>query len=130
MNERYAGAKKTLEGMKYILLYQIGHTRNQLAENSATSADRIEASEYDNERDVNLALLEMKVAELDRVVGALTRLEEGNYGKCHECGEGIAPIRLRALPFAIRCKDCEKKMTEGYSRAHSVQRVWALEGDL
>ena len=25
-----------------------------------------------------------------------------------ECGEEIAEKRLRALPFAVRCKDCEE----------------------
>ena len=39
---------------------------------------------------------------------ALRRLEEGTYGYCFECGEEISEKRLRALPFAVRCKDCEE----------------------
>ena len=35
------------------------------------------------------------------------RLEQGDYGNCFDCGEEIAEKRLRALPFAVRCKDCE-----------------------
>jgi RNA polymerase-binding transcription factor DksA len=27
---------------------------------------------------------------------------------CFECGEEISGARLRALPFAVRCKDCEE----------------------
>jgi DnaK suppressor protein len=42
------------------------------------------------------------------VDAALHRLEEGTYGNCFECGEEIAEARLRALPFAMRCKDCEE----------------------
>jgi DnaK suppressor protein len=42
------------------------------------------------------------------VDAALRRLEEGTYGDCFECGEEIAEARLRALPFAVRCKDCEE----------------------
>jgi len=38
----------------------------------------------------------------------LRRLEEGTYGRCFECGEEIAEKRLRALSFAVRCKDCEE----------------------
>jgi RNA polymerase-binding transcription factor DksA len=30
------------------------------------------------------------------------------YGDCSECGEEIVEARLRALPFAVRCKDCEE----------------------
>lgn len=26
---------------------------------------------------------------------------------CIECGEGIDPIRLKALPHAVRCVDCQ-----------------------
>ena len=36
------------------------------------------------------------------------RLEEGTYGDCFECGDEISEPRLRALPFAVRCKDCEE----------------------
>jgi len=42
------------------------------------------------------------------VAAALRRLDEGSYGDCFECGEEIAEPRLRALPFAVRCKDCEE----------------------
>jgi DnaK suppressor protein len=38
----------------------------------------------------------------------LARLEEGRYGLCFECGDEISEARLRALPFAVRCKDCEE----------------------
>jgi len=38
----------------------------------------------------------------------LARLERGDYGFCYECGEEIGEKRLRALPFAVRCKDCEE----------------------
>ena len=41
-------------------------------------------------------------------LSALTRLAEGTYGYCYECGDEIAERRLRALPFAARCKRCEE----------------------
>jgi DnaK suppressor protein len=50
----------------------------------------------------------MKSETLTKVDAALRRLEEGTYGDCFECGEEIAEARLRALPFAVRCKDCEE----------------------
>ena len=40
----------------------------------------------------------------------MSRLDEGAYGYCLECGEEIPELRLRALPFAIRCKDCEEAL--------------------
>ena len=34
---------------------------------------------------------------------ALTKLDEGTYGKCEECGEEIAEPRLEAMPSARYC---------------------------
>jgi DnaK suppressor protein len=38
----------------------------------------------------------------------ISDISEGRYGLCFECGDEIAEARLRALPFAVRCKDCEE----------------------
>ena len=34
---------------------------------------------------------------------ALAKLDDGTYGVCDACGEAIAPERLEALPWAVRC---------------------------
>ena len=34
---------------------------------------------------------------------ALSKLDEGTYGKCEECGEEIAEPRLEAMPSARYC---------------------------
>jgi DnaK suppressor protein len=57
---------------------------------------------------MDFALMEMESATLKKIDEALHRLEEGTYGFCFECGEEISEKRLRALPFAVRCKDCEE----------------------
>ena len=44
--------------------------------------------------------------ELDAVNQALDRLEQGAYGVCVDCGQPIAPQRLAASPYSIRCFDC------------------------
>jgi DnaK suppressor protein len=70
--------------------------------------DAVESSEVDIQDEIEFALIQMKSETLNKVNDALTRLEQGNYGNCFECGEEIAEKRLRALPFAVRCKDCEE----------------------
>jgi DnaK suppressor protein len=70
--------------------------------------DAVESSEADIQEDIEFALIQMKSETLNKVNDALSRLEQGNYGNCFECGEEIAEKRLRALPFAVRCKDCEE----------------------
>jgi DnaK suppressor protein len=70
--------------------------------------DQGESSEVDIQEDIEFALIQMKSETLSKMNEALRRLEEGTYGNCFECGEEIAEARLRALPFAVRCKDCEQ----------------------
>ena len=70
--------------------------------------DAVESSEADIQDDIEFALIQMKSETLNKINDALIRLEQGNYGNCFECGEEIAEKRLRALPFAVRCKDCEE----------------------
>lgn len=50
----------------------------------------------------------MQSETLTQVNEALGRLDDGTYGHCFECGEDISEARLRALPFAVRCRECEE----------------------
>ena len=70
--------------------------------------DAVESSEADIQEDIEFALIQMKSETLNKIDAALRRLEEGSYGDCFECGDEISEARLRALPFAVRCKDCEE----------------------
>jgi len=53
---------------------------------------------------------------------ALRRLEEGTYGYCFECGDEVSERRLRALPFAVRCKDCEEAREVAQQRERQMQQ--------
>lgn len=70
--------------------------------------DVVESAEADIQEDLEFALVQMKSETLNKVNDALSRLEQENYGNCFDCGEEIAEKRLRALPFAVRCKACEE----------------------
>jgi RNA polymerase-binding protein DksA len=50
---------------------------------------------------------------LEEIDAALTRMDEGRYGRCEDCGGEIPQPRLEVLPFALRCVDCEAKREEG-----------------
>src|SRR5271157_392342 len=39
---------------------------------------------------------------------ALKRLDEGIYGNCEECGDEISAERLKVVPFALLCRDCQE----------------------
>jgi len=86
--------------------------------------DAVESSEADIQDEIEFALIQMKSETLNKINDALGRLEQGDYGNCFECGEEIAEKRLRALPFAVRCKDCEeaREMAEKRERQVAARR--------
>jgi len=83
--------------------------------------DEGELSESDVQDEIELSLLQMKAAMLSQIDVALRRLAAGCYGDCAECGKGIARARLRALPFAARCKDCEEANEVAEQRERNSQ---------
>lgn len=70
--------------------------------------DAAEASDSDLQREIAISLTEMTAEMLRRVDEALERLTRGVYGDCAECGDEISLNRLRAVPFALRCRECEE----------------------
>ncbi len=44
--------------------------------------------------------------DLVRIEAAERRIRDGDYGYCEECGEEIAPGRLKIDPMAERCVNC------------------------
>jgi len=47
--------------------------------------------------------------EIERIVAALARIEDGEFGWCVGCGEAIAPKRLENDPAAPNCIGCAGK---------------------
>ena len=83
--------------------------------------DAVESAEADIQEDLEFALVQMKSETLNKINDALARLETGTYGNCFDCGEEIAEKRLRALPFAVRCKDCEQARENAENRERQLQ---------
>jgi DnaK suppressor protein len=84
-------------------------------------ADACENSETDIQNDIKFALIQMKAETLTKISTALGLVEEGAYGYCYECGDEIGEGRLRALPFAARCKDCEEVRENEQNRARVLE---------
>ena len=82
--------------------------------------DAVESAEADIQEELEFALVQMKSETLNKVNDALVRLEQGSYGNCFDCGEEIAEKRLRALPFAVRCKDCEESRETAEQRERQL----------
>ena len=66
---------------------------------------------YDQE--FTLGLIENEQETLELVHEALTRLDQGKFGLCVECGEPIPRPRLQAIPYTRHCIGCARKMENG-----------------
>src|SRR6478609_5451444 len=82
--------------------------------------DAVESAEADIQEELEFSLVQMKSETLNKINDALVRLDQGSYGNCFECGDEIGEKRLRALPFAVRCKDCEESRETAEQRERQL----------
>jgi len=111
---RYAELKQMLDARRRELQAEVQGKMRVVREEGTWGGklnevlDAVESSEADIQEEIEFALIQMKSETLNKMNDAVARLEQGDYGYCFDCGEEIAEKRLRALPFAVRCKDCEE----------------------
>jgi DnaK suppressor protein len=74
-----------------------------------TALDDGDWSIVDLSEDISLKQLNTHRENLQKIDEALRKLEEGTYGICEDCGEEISEERLKIMPFAIYCIDCQEK---------------------
>ena len=122
---RYNELKKMLEDRRRELLNEVqGRMRDVRMEGNKERdvLDQGESSEVDIQEDIEFALIQMKSETLNKIDAALRRLEDHTYGDCFECGDQISEARLRALPFAVRCKDCEEARETAEQRERAMSK--------
>lgn len=77
---------------------------------------------YEREKDLGLLVRARDV--LARIDDALARMDEGSYGICQRCGDEIDPARLKALPYAARCRPCEEASEAHYHRPAEARALF------
>ena len=85
-----------------VLAEEVEHPR--VAHGAQTAA----ASEV-SESQRGQQLREREEQHLGLIEGALSRIADGSYGLCQNCGQPIAPERLEALAWAQDCISCHGK---------------------
>lgn len=112
---------KKLDTEKYrkMLLDERKRLERERHANTLDEADRgSELSNYDNhpadaasetyERTKNHALDENFREIMERIDDALRKIDGDSYGLCDRCGEPINPERLKAIPYATLCIECQE----------------------
>lgn len=88
------------------------------------------ADSYD--QDLLAYITDVRSKELADIDTALEKIDDRNYGLCVECGKAIAPKRLRAMPSASLCIQCQEVHDAGYAdtAAWGKRLTKITEGDL
>ncbi len=71
------------------------------------SADQMDEVQYASERDLAIRNVDRDSTLLRSVKAALGRIHDGSFGTCIECESAISPKRLKAVPWAPRCIQCQ-----------------------
>ena len=106
---------------KKMLIDERKRLEDELHANAQSETDRgSELADYDNhpadaasetyERTKNYALDENFREIIGRVDEALRKIEEDSYGLCDRCGEPISVERLKAIPYATFCIECQETL--------------------
>lgn len=74
-------------------------------------------------RDVEVSELARRARELESVEAALTRINDGVYGICVECGNGIPIERLRASPHSTTCLACQATRERSHGQTSRPPRL-------
>jgi DnaK suppressor protein len=72
-------------------------------------ADPVDMAQEAADRDVAVQILDRETALARRLRSAIDRIQNGTHGICLECEEEISPKRLKAIPWAELCIDCQER---------------------
>jgi DnaK suppressor protein len=88
------------------------------------SGDVVDAALDTAQDEISSQLAEVESRELASIETALERMQDGDYGSCEGCNEGIPLARLQALPYAVMCIKCQRK-AERNGTAVNGPRDWS-----
>jgi DnaK suppressor protein len=103
-----------LLGRRESLLGQVqaaeAYSRERDAEATQDPAD-MAANAYTKELLMSMSTNDRQL--LQSIDAALVRIDDGDYGKCANCGQPIQEKRLEAVPWARHCIRCQDLIERG-----------------
>jgi DnaK suppressor protein len=94
--------------------------------------DEVDAAIATEQSELRSQMASFESRELAQIESALERIRQGRYGRCDNCDKAIAPMRLKALPYATECINCartgERRAGLG-DRNSPINRLAAYRGE-
>ena len=105
--------KELLEGRKDEILGTAKKTREDgLGLDVDDLPDEMDLASSEQNKALEFRIRGREKLLLGKIEAALSRIEEGEYGVCEDCGGDIGEKRLEARPvttLCIRCKEAQEK---------------------
>ncbi len=90
-------------------------TTDPILESGGMSSDQADDADALSQAERNRAITTHTQQLLNQVNEALARMDAGTYGRCTNCGRPIPLARLKALPYATLCIDCQTKLETAHN---------------
>jgi DnaK suppressor protein len=131
---RLDGLRDILNHQRNMLLARVREfRRDQEQEKESEPSDDLDIARAFADVETHASLIERSEDLLKLIDGAFGRLDAGRYGICDGCGADIPLARLKALPFAIYCVDCQQSSEPGRGRgtvSESFMRRWVIPEEM
>src|SRR6516164_2365565 len=85
------------------------YRQDQSEEKESSRGDEMDVARASAAVDAHANLIDRAESRLRLIDEALARVDNGTYGICADCSDEIGLERLKVLPFAVRCVDCESR---------------------
>lgn len=121
--EHYPEFQRIMHDREREILDRVDLERSQIDEQIMTSPGDVgDASVLDASADYYLSLADRDRTELMEIRDAFDRMRRGVYGICENCENEISVQRLKRLPYARLCIDCQSTLEAGRTAAR-LQRI-------
>ncbi len=113
--QEIAEIKKQLLKMREEILSRLQKARTE-DRGGRDIGDEGDAAQDTISRETNIALENRDIETLREIDYALKKMEKGTYGICESCGDEIPIERLKVLPFARYCLECQEEFEKEQKR--------------
>jgi len=125
--------KRQLMGRREALRRALAGDMSMLRmQNEESVGDEVDAAIATEQAELRSQMASFESRELAQIEAALDKIKHGKYGRCESCDKVIAPMRLKALPYATECINCARNGEQrgAQSGRHSpINRVAAYRGE-
>jgi DnaK suppressor protein len=89
------------------LLEEAGKTVSEMTADTTNFPDPNDRASQESDRTIELRFRDRERRLINKIREALERIDDGTFGTCEMCGEGISEGRLKVRPVTTLCIDCK-----------------------